>query len=550
MIKRIAVIAMLTTLAIALHFHFAHARDPNEAEAGFDSIEALVEVLQQKGVMTKAEAQKFIDRYRKHPGPASGRVVRLIPEEKEKELAERIARDVTAQVTEDLKKVKDDLHYTADELQQRSRNTNHRVEQLEKKVAEEVQPKLRQSSWSQRVRWGGDIRLRYQADHFDENNADLLKPDSPTELMNTKEDRTRYRGRLRLAAVATLVDDRETNMGKVEVGAGIATGNEKDPISTNDTFGDYYNKDGVVLDKAYLKWTYTPALPIWGQIPQLSFTGGRMPNPFFSTDLVWDGDLNLEGFALDFKTDTRDSNPWRGFLTLGAFPVQEEELTQDDKWLYAGQIGVEYRQPLGLSAKLGLGLYDYKNMQGKRNDPLRPNLLDYTAPQFQQKGNTLIDIDPTTGIKTALASEYKLINLTGTLDYGHWFPIHVILTGDYVTNKGFDVNEVSQLTGNPNVKKDTTGYQFGLTVGYPETTSFGEWNLSLFYKYLGADAVVDAFTDSDFHLGGTNTQGWILGGQLGVYKNVWLRLRYMTADEIDGPPLAIDVLQVDLNARF
>ncbi len=521
------------------------------AENGFDSIEALVEILEKKGVMSKDEARRFIERYRKQPGvPAPGRVVRLIPAEEEKALVEKITQDVTTRMTEDLKKVKEDLHYASDDLMQRSRNTNHRVEQLEKKVEQEVQPKLRQSSWAQRVRWGGDIRLRYEADYFDEKNADLLKPDNPTELMNTIEDRKRYRGRLRLNAVATLVDDRDINVGKVEVGAGIATGNEKDPVSTNDTFGDYFNKDGIVLDLAYLKWTYKPTMPIWDKVPQVTLAGGRMPNPFFSTDLVWDPDLRLEGFALGFKTDTLDSNPWKGFLTAGVFPLQEEEFSQDDKWLYAGQIGMEYKQAMGLSGKLGLALYDYKNMVGKANDPFRPNVLDFTAPQFQQKGNTLFDIDPTAGIKTALASDFKLLNLTGMLDYDYWFPIHIILTGDYVRNLGFDKDEVSRLTGNPDVMEETTGYQVGLTVGYPETLSYGEWNLSLFYKYLEADAVLDAFTDSDFHLGGTNAEGWILGGQLGIYKNVWLRMRWLSADEIEGPPLAIDVLQIDLNAKF
>jgi hypothetical protein len=33
-------------------------------------------------------------------------------------------------------------------------------------------------------------------------------------------------------------------------------------------------------------------------------------------------------------------------------------------------------------------------------------------------------------------------------------------------------------------------------------------------------------------------------------RNVALRLRWLSADEIDGPPLAIDVLQLDLTARF
>jgi hypothetical protein len=31
---------------------------------------------------------------------------------------------------------------------------------------------------------------------------------------------------------------------------------------------------------------------------------------------------------------------------------------------------------------------------------------------------------------------------------------------------------------------------------------------------------------------------------------VWMRMKYMSANEIDGPQLGIDVLQLDVNARF
>ena len=61
---------------------------------------------------------------------------------------------------------------------------------------------------------------------------------------------------------------------------------------------------------------------------------------------------------------------------------------------------------------------------------------------------------------------------------------------------------------------------------------------------------MDAFTDSDFHLGGTNVRGWVMGTDYALSKNSWLTLRWLTADEISGPPLAIDVLQVDITARF
>ena len=55
---------------------------------------------------------------------------------------------------------------------------------------------------------------------------------------------------------------------------------------------------------------------------------------------------------------------------------------------------------------------------------------------------------------------------------------------------------------------------------------------------------------SDFHLGGTDTKGFFIGGSYGLDKNTWLNLRWMSADSISGPPLGIDVLQLDLYAKF
>ena len=49
---------------------------------------------------------------------------------------------------------------------------------------------------------------------------------------------------------------------------------------------------------------------------------------------------------------------------------------------------------------------------------------------------------------------------------------------------------------------------------------------------------------------GRTPKGWILGADIGLTKNFWLSLKWTTANEISGPPLSIDSLFVDLNARF
>ena len=88
------------------------------------------------------------------------------------------------------------------------------------------------------------------------------------------------------------------------------------------------------------------------------------------------------------------------------------------------------------------------------------------------------------------------------------------------------------------------------TIGEPDPSSKGQWNFTIAYKYLQPDATLDAFNDPDFHLGGTNARGYILGASYAVARDTWLSARYLSAKEVYGPPVSIDVLQLELNARF
>jgi hypothetical protein len=51
-------------------------------------------------------------------------------------------------------------------------------------------------------------------------------------------------------------------------------------------------------------------------------------------------------------------------------------------------------------------------------------------------------------------------------------------------------------------------------------------------------------------MGGTNAKGYYVFGNFAFYKNTWASLRWFSANQVYGPPLAIDVLQLELNAAF
>jgi hypothetical protein len=80
--------------------------------------------------------------------------------------------------------------------------------------------------------------------------------------------------------------------------------------------------------------------------------------------------------------------------------------------------------------------------------------------------------------------------------------------------------------------------------------ALNEWNVSLGYKYLQPDAVLDGLTDQNFHLGGTNAKGFIFSADYGIAQRTWLSARYFNAKQVYGPPLAIDVLQVEISSKF
>jgi hypothetical protein len=477
-----------------------------KGEPGFSGLAALTELLKAKGVLSAGEADR-VAKTAKVPAVA-------LSSERSRQDFEKMTRDAT----NDIKKA-----------------VTEQVQAAKEEVLQETQKQIESAAapeWTKRIRFGGDIRLRYEADYYNKNNAEGIDPNNPTQLLNTTDNEQRYRVRARLGATADINDT-------TEAGVRLTTGSTSVPVTSQQTMGNYFDPYSVVLDLAYLKTQ---------PLPGLTLSGGRIVNPFFFSDLVWWRDLTFEGFAGTYRRQL--SNLLEGFATAGAFPLYKGAYDQNDKWLYAGQVGVDIKPRKELLGRIGLAYYDYQHTRGVPNNPDYPGLNNYTAPAFAQKGNTYFDIGSSTSTYTpALASQFREVNVTATFDIGFWDPIHAVFLGDYVKNVGFDRALVAALVDYP-VSAQVQGYQVGLSVGYPEIVRFPQWRGYCYYRYLQADAVIDAFTDPDFHYGGTNAKGWILGGDIGLTKNFWLSVKWTSANEITGPPLSIDSLFVDINARF
>jgi hypothetical protein len=542
-------------IALALANAGAHADETRDLTELRATIVNLVDQLVKQGVLTRAQADDMIEKARADatrvgstpatPEAATGNqpgVVRVpyVPEIVKQEIREQVRSELRNDVVQDVAQQAEREHW--------------------------ILPGA-SLEWAQRIKWEGDMRLRLEQTSFASDNQprtylnvqkinDKRGISAPTPLdedyLNTTQDRSRLRTRLRLGMTADLSDG-------VSAGLRLATGNQADPVSTNQTMGSSFRPYQLILDRAFLQYE-SPASSVY-------LAGGRMPNPWFSTDLVWDPDVNFDGVVGKFyplvrgKGYTRAFNP---YITLGAFPLQEVELSTRDKWLYATQVGFDKAFQSDSRLRVALAYYDYRNITGQLNHTVDSHALDYTAPQYVQKGNTLFriitDTNPNADLY-GLAADYQELNATFAYDLATFAPTHVVITGDYVKNIGYDAAKVLARTGGSvigSIRSDVAnpleahniGYQLKLTVGWSDTKRAGNWQSFLAFKHLERDAVLDAFTDSDFHLGGTDAEGWILGWNYALRDNVSMALRYISADAIDGPPLGIDTLQVDLNAKF
>jgi len=476
--------------------------------------------------------------------------------------------------------------------------------QMRDEIKQEVMAQARSENWAaprtfpdwvSHFRFFGDIRVRYEGDNYPDGNDNTggfpnfnaINTGSPFDKAGNNyppeydvdQNRTRFRLRARMGADIDLGDG-------FTAGMRIATGNDDNPVTENQTIGGAnsgqggdFSKYAIWLDRAFIKYEL-------GGLPNKDFsvTVGRFNNPFFSTSMIWADEIGFDGVVAQGRYEVvKGLTP---FVTAGAFPVfntdfnfasnQPAKFTSEDKYLYAVQGGADWKINDDFNAKFAAAYYDYENVEGKLSSPFTPlsaadqGNTDDTRPSFAQNGNTymqLRDIVPTASNDFGnsnqfqyygLATPFREVALTGRLDFNHFDPFHISLTAEWVTNIAFDRNSVANQAVNnlsPNTNTfagSNNGWLVNMQLGKAKLENRWDWNAGIGYRYVESDAVVDGFTDADFGspLTGTNLKGYTLFGALALSPKVWLYLRWMSATSIAGPTYKNDIIQVDVNTKF
>lgn len=531
----------------------------------------LIQLLVENGVVTAEQAQALLEQASRDSAQAMPELeegdvrVPYIPENIQQDITEEVRRQVVAQAVEE----------------------------------NWAQPNTL-PDWLSRIHLDADVRVRSESRFFSDYNSNQfidfhrLNEEGPQDLSpvglnqswlpfyNTTEDRVNL---LRLRARFGLTADISDHW---QAGLRVATGSSDDPVSTNQTLGGGLEKKDLWLDRGFISWLPTE---------RLSFTAGRFGNPFVSTDILYSNDLNFDGVAARFHASNAPGMSLFG--TVGAFPLEftsdaspsrsEYKTNNQDKWLFGGQLGLQWNTDSGNRFRGAMAYYDFDNIAGERSALCAPWVsgreagygcnTDWSRPAFMQKGNTLftlrnIMLDPADPAFTpmpqyvGLASNFRLIDINLSWEAALFNDMQMRVSGNYIHNTEFSERDmlkrsgalaqgsvdnlvINNLDARGGIKSGGDAWMLDLAIGTAvNITKPGQWNMQLGYKYIEPDALPDAYNDASFHRGGTNAKGYYLGGAYGFHERVYGQLRWMSSKEVYGAPLEVDILQVELNARF
>ncbi len=371
-----------------------------------------------------------------------------------------------------------------------------RLESLEERLAliqakgEEKKEAKPLPSWVEKLKVYGDYRFRFE--NIDEEG---------------KKGRQRDRMRLRLGVDAKVND-------WVDLGIRLASGGF-DPVSTNQTFSGAFSTKDFGLDLAYFDWHP-------GKAGSVHVIGGKMKNHFVTvggSQLLWDSDLTPEGLALKLSGSGERTTP---FLNLGYLWAEERGGASDSK-LYALQGGFTHKTSNGSHVTLGAGVFNYSNMKGMKG------LVDST----KGFGNSMT-ADPDPDVKDVYyANDFNEFELFGEFGFSAG-NTPVTIYADYVTNRDAPTDDV--------------GYLYGISLG--KLKDPGSWNLGWENRRVEKDAVVGAFSDSDFIGGGTDGKGHKFSFAYQLSKNSTFGITYFSNDKKLSAPVDYDRWQVDFAFKF
>lgn len=354
-------------------------------------------------------------------------------------------------------------------------------EEITKTVKTESEEKSKELSekipkWIKDVKVSGDLRLRYEGIYNrQEKQADGSLKDIP--------NRDRFRFRARLFFDSNISDEISAHLM-------LCTNQDanREATTTNQSFTDDFNDKAVYFDRAYAIYK-----PNW--LKKLELAGGKFKNTFLHTDMMWDPDVNPEGFYEYYQYPGWAN--FKPFAQLGQMVVNEVANETDDAALFIYQAGFDWN--IGkINWILAGSYYDWASLENSKY----LHKADYKGGG----GNTFI-LDANGNLEYAY--DFKLWEGISFVKF-KLGKIPTTLIFDYIVNTADNVPSGQD-----------TAYYLGFDLG--ETKKKGDWSIGYKYARIEKNAVIGSLNDQDFF--GANRKGH----KIKVKYMVLNRLRFDTA---------------------
>jgi polyhydroxyalkanoate synthesis regulator phasin len=437
----------------------------------------------------------------------------------------------------------------------------------------------------------GDLRMRY------EYRSAQLEPGAGAAYDTA--DRWRYA--VRIGVRGDLTND---------FYYGLRLETSQNERSTWNTFGGSssspYNgpfsksSDSIYIGQAYLGWR--PAS--W-----LDVSVGRVPQPLYTTSMVWDSDYTPEGVVEKLKFT---HGPVDYFTTLGQYVYQDVTPTSaaaveggstssgflgnysdQNAYLLAWQLGLTYHLDTNVSFKVAPVLYSYVGHGNSSAGFYGPFVgqgiggWTYSTTFSPTSPNTTASSIPGSGVpgSSTYGESYnqtginnlEIIEFPMELNFKLW-RLDAKLFGDYSLNlQGDDRARAAYAAGGAaafpgGVQLDQAqAMQFGLAVGnnlglvYGTTSKKGTWEARAYWQHVEQYALDPNLLDSDFFEGRGNLQGLYAALAYSFTDAMIGTVRYGVAERIDNqlgtggynadlplpnPINRFQMMQADLTLRF
>jgi hypothetical protein len=392
----------------------------------------------------------------------------------------------------------------------------------------------------------GDARVRYEVRSGETARPDPINPPGDT----YQRDRARYR--LRIGLRGTLVDD-------WFFGIRLETGTS--PRSTNITFGDDSSVNGP-FSKDSDRISVGQAYFGYKGVRDLTLTVGKMANPFITSSMVWDPDINPEGLAEQWKQTFN-------FSFGGGAAADAESYSKDGKAMTTAATTSEAKKiSLDIFANFGQFVYDDTNPEnpigpnptGLPNDDsyllgwqigakvnfphdfyvqVAPTLYNYTGTGDSFASHFVGDpsfkvTDPVTGVVTTVVPNQtganSLLVFDVPMEIGWKFgELPVKIFGEYARNFSGDDRAIA--AGHPDKTGSVNAYQIGLELG--KVKEKGSWELRGFWQHAEQFALDPNLVDSDIFDSRVNLEGFAFVFGYALTDAVTANLTYAHGWQID-----------------